>query len=571
MIKKIIANIFNTKVDAIGLSVFRMAYILVLFSEVFQLFKFRNIVYDKIPFVDSGELYVGFIFLIWFVALFLLFIGLFTRTAALINYIFSMIIFSSAHEFEYHVFYAYVGINLLLLFMPISRVFSLDSLIQKLKFTNIGRPFKVDRKVLEINYLVVVFTVLGLVYFDSVFRKLMSPMWTDGLGMWMPSSLPMVVWTDTTFLLNQEFLVKFFGYLVIVFESVFIFLFWFKKFRWPLLLLGIFFHLGILVTYPIPWFALTAVVSYFLLVPQEFWLSISEKLKSKTTSYKFYYDAECPLCNKVVVIIKHFDIFNKINCLTVQAHAASDAALIGKTEDELFLNIHGVDQAGKVFVGFDAYVALLKKMIYTYPIGLLIGLPGISYIGKKVYNYVAGNRLTVRCTSENCSMPVFSEPIDEKTNFLISGWNRLNVSKNFWKIIIVLFFAWQLVLISLAPLFMELKYKNPLGKQLLALKATIGMPIIKATGLGIHPVFMYNIHFEGYNHIFKVVCNKNQKTVPLLDDNGMVTNSYANGAFWVNYTFRVSSNKLHQDQSAAAPGIAAGYGLPSRRHQYSLP
>jgi hypothetical protein len=94
---------------------------------------------------------------------------------------------------------------------------------------------------------------------------------------------------------------------------------------------------------------------------------------------------------------------------------------------------------------------------------------------------------------------------------------------------------------------MELKYKNPLAKQLLALKATIGMPIIKATGLGIHPVFMYNIHFEGYNHIFKVVCNDNQKIVPLLDDNGMVTNSYANGAFWVNYTFRVGGTKLDQN------------------------
>ena len=268
MIKKAIAYIFDTKVDAVGLAVFRMAYSLILFFEVLQLFKFRNVVYDKIPFVASGELYVGFIFLIWFVFLLLVFLGLFTRTALLVNYIFSMIIFSSAHEFEYHVFYAYVGINLLMLFMPVSRVLSLDSLIQKLKYTNIGRPYKVDRKVLEINYLIVVFTALGLVYFDSIFRKLMSPMWTDGLGMWLPSSLPFATWNDATFLLNQEFLVKFFGYLVIVFETVFIFLFWLKRWRWPLLLLGVFFHIGILITYPIPWFALTAVVTYVLMVPQ---------------------------------------------------------------------------------------------------------------------------------------------------------------------------------------------------------------------------------------------------------------------------------------------------------------
>lgn len=89
-----------------------------------------------------------------------------------------------------------------MMFMPVSRVLSVDSLLQKVKYTNIGRPYRPDRKVLEINYLIVVFTAIGLVYFDSVLRKFSSPMWTDGLGVWMPSSLPMVVWNDTTLILN---------------------------------------------------------------------------------------------------------------------------------------------------------------------------------------------------------------------------------------------------------------------------------------------------------------------------------------------------------------------------------
>jgi len=544
MIKALIDKIFNAKVDAIGLSVFRMFYAAVLLCEILQLIKFRSIIFDAVPYEYSGELNAGAFLSFYFAVVLMLFFGLFTRFTTIVNYIFGAILFGFMFKFEYHVFFAYVGINFLMMFMPVSRVFSLDSLFEKVKYTNIGRPYRPDRKVLEINYLVVVFTAIGLVYFDSVLRKFSSPMWTDGLGVWMPSSLPMVVWNDTSVLLNQEWLVKFLGYLVIVFEFVFIFLFWFKKFRVPFLLLGIFFHLGILVAYPIPWFALTAVVVYLLLVPQSFWLGISGFFKSKNPSYQFYYDAECPLCNKVIVVVKHFDVFNKIECLTVQGHATEQPAFKGIPEMDLLVNIYGVDKKGKIAIGFDAYVALLKHMIYTFPMALLLMVPGISAIGRKIYNYVAGNRLTERCTSENCLMPHFSSPVSETEDFLVAGWNRLNLTKKFWKTMIVVFSIAQLIIVN-NFIFPKAVNDSPIGKAFTTVVAhAIKPPFVKFTGITGHPVFMYHVHFEGYNHIFKLVCTENNKVVPLLDNNGMVTNSYANGSMWVNYTYRVSSRGL---------------------------
>lgn len=540
MIKNTFRELLNNKVDAVGLSIFRMAYVIILFCEILQLFKFRNLIYDAEPFKYVGDIDVRYVFGFWFIILAMLFFGLFTRVATIVNYILGVIIFSSAANFEYHVFYAYVGVNFLLLFMPISRVLSLDSLIQKVKYTNIGRPFQIDRKVLEINYLVPVFFGLGLVYFDSVFRKVDSAMWMDGLGMWLPSSLPMVVWTDTSWVLNQEYLVKFLGYLVVVFETIFIFLFWFRKMRVPFLLLGIFFHLGILIAYPIPWFALTAVVVYLLMVPPGFWLWISKAIKSKQPSFNFYYDAECPLCNKVVVMIRHFDIFNKINCVTVQAHAQNDAALKGFDEETLLINIHGVDHKGKVTVGYDAYIELMKHLGYTYPFALILMLPGVSHLGKRVYQYIAGNRLTERCTSENCLMPEFAQPVSETDDFLVAGWNRLNLTKKFWKWLVIISFGAQLLMISICPIFERQTHGTLLGKTLTALEVPVQAVCKKYMGVTVHPVFMYNLHFEGYNHIFKIECETNNKRVPLLDDNGMVTNSYANGCMWVNHTFRTA-------------------------------
>ena len=552
-------KLFNTKVDAIGLSVFRMFYSVILFFELHQLFTFRSIIYDKDPFVYKGELDVTFLFQFWFVIIICLFLGLFTRYMTLLNYIFSVIIFSSASHFEYHVFYAYVGINFLLMFMPISRVLSIDSLIEKVKYTSIGRPYAIDRKVLKINYIILVFVAIALVYFDSIFHKFSGKMWMDGLGVWLPSSLPMVTWCDTSSMLNQKGLMVFLGYLVMVFETVFIFLFWFKKFRLPFFILGVFFHIGILIAYPIPWFALTAVAVYLLLLPIGYWLKLATLFKVKKPRFKFYYDVECPLCNKVVVIIKHFDIFNAVECITVQGNFQNDAALQNIDEETLLINIHGVTHKGKVSVGFWAYVQLFKAMGYTYPLGLIISLPGISFLGQKIYKFVAGNRITERCTAENCAMPVFTNPVSETDDLLIKGFNQLAVTRFFWKCILWFMIVAQMLLIYFNPYVQShMPFANYISKVLAKPYEYSKVPLQKYFGLTTHPVFMFKNHFEDYKFIFKVTgvdATGKEILVPILNENGMPKNSYANGALWVSYTFRVNSPyfKLQQFEDGIVP------------------
>lgn len=544
MYKKVFNSLFTTKVDAIGLSIFRMFYSVVLFFELLQLYIFRSIIYDKDPSKYVGEIDVSFIFYFWFVVVIFLFLGLFTRYVTILNYIFGVIIFSSAIKFEYHVFYAYVGINFLLVFMPISRVLSLDSLLQKLKYSNLYKPFLVDRKVLKINYIVPVFVGIGLVYFDSIFHKFSSKMWMDGLGVWLPSSLPMVTWNDTSILLNQKWLMLFLGYLVLVFETVFIFLFWFKRFRVPFFLLGTFFHIGILIAYPIPWFALAVIGVYLLLVPVKYWRFLASKMKFKNPIYTFYYDLECPLCNKVVIVIRHFDVFGTVSCLPVQGNYKNNQALLNYDEETLLINIHGVTNSGKVVSGFWAYVELLKAMRYTYLIGLLVSLPLISFIGQKVYNYIAGNRLTERCTAENCAIPVYSPPPSEQDDFLLKGWNQIRITKVFWQFVILFLSFGQFLMIWFTT-FVQSNFPK-----VESFNKVVSIPYENSKwfyqeffGLTHHPVFMFKNHFEGYKVIFKVESidsNGNKKLVPLLDENGMCTNSYANGCFWVNSTFRVN-------------------------------
>jgi predicted DCC family thiol-disulfide oxidoreductase YuxK len=538
MIKRILTKPFESKVDALGLSVFRILYSLVLFLETLQLFKFRHIIYDKDPFQYVGEIDVTFFFFFWFIVLGLLMLGLFTKTATILNYIFAIIIFSSAKHFAYHVYYLYVAVNFLLMFLPISRVFSMDSLVQKLKYTRVGFEYKVDRKVLEINYLIPVFSAIALVYFDSIFQKLSSPMWRSGLGMWLPSSLPMVTLNDTSVLLNQEWLIKFLGYFVVFFEGAFIFLFWFRQIRIPLMIIGILFHIGILIIYPIPLFALTVIAVYILMLPDLYWMKLSQLLKSKYSSYTFYYDAACPICIKAVVVIKHLDVFNKIRCLSVHEGAKIEPALKGIPEEELLINIHGVSKNGKLFKGYDAYSKMFQQLILTYPIALVMKLPGISIVGKKLYRYIAGERLTVRCTEQNCILPQYSAPPLETQNILINGWSKINLTKKFWQFIILFMFLSQCLMMWGSPIIQ--KRLNPYHKE--SLKADFFLKksrlfLRNYFGISHHGVFL-NDHFDKNNFIFRTTYFENNREidVPIINKNGM-PERYNYGSMWCYNTY----------------------------------
>lgn len=419
-------NLFK-KINSVGLSVFRILYSSILFVKVFELFSERELIYTGV------DLNVDYVFLFWFPVLILLILGLFTRIASVLNYIFTIILFSSAIEFEYTTFYAFVGINLLFIFLPISRSISLDSLVKKLKYSTLHFRFKNDENVFAVNYLFPVFTAITLLYIDSVvfFFKL-NP--SNGFSL----NGVVEMWNELVSFLNNDI----YSYTLLLFQLIFILFFWFKPFRIPLLILGVIFHLGIALFTPFFWFSLKILSVYSLMIPIRFWSKFFTLFKSKRSSFTFYYDLECPLCAKIIIIINHFDVFNKIQCLPVQIHYNSNPALTNISLDELLINIHSVNSKGHVFVGYNSYVQLLKQMIWTWPFGFLLNLPVLKAIGQGLYKKIAGNRLTERCTEENCSIPVISLPIKEDEDILIKGLSKSAILMKFWLIFfyLMLFF-----------------------------------------------------------------------------------------------------------------------------------
>lgn len=557
-INQFLINSFNKKIDATGLAIFRIAYSIVLLCEIAQFFYFRHLMFDSIPYIKMSDINFAIPIGIWFISVLFILFGAFTRFFTILNYLMSLILIGSIGFFEYHVFYAYMGINFLIMFIPISRTMSIDRLIEKIKYSSTTYLHNPSIKTRQFYYFLLPFVGLAIVYTDSVFYKVVTPMWYNGLGSWLPSSLPMITHANTSWFNNQEFLVKFIGWFTILFETLFIFIFFRKKLRWLVVLFGLMLHFGILLEFPIPWFGLTACCLYILIIPVSFWTRIFTRDK-KNEKLTVYYDTECPLCVRTKITVNHIDSFNKVIFKTVQFDAKDNASLVNVDKDELLRNIYSVDKKGKVYKALDTYIQITNCIWYLKPVSIILRIPGIYHLANSVYNYVAVNRTLERCTDENCGYnPPIIKDVDEVK--LLKNLTFYDLKLKVWTFLLVFVCFTQMISIthswSFEKLYEATKLQNTKVHNVYMYTSYQYLKITRTLlGLTPHQVFTDRVHFDNYNHIISVVYQDkkgNEQWLPIIDKNGQ-PDLYIYGANWVNWTFRV--NGLHVDQTKLLNGV----------------
>ena len=540
-----IERAYDKKISSAGLSVFRITYSAVLFCEVLHQMYFRHLVFDPVPFLEYCEVDFILAFQLWLVFIFFINIGFMTRLSVIVNYVFSITFFATVSSFEYHMFYAYMGINFILMFLPLSNSFSVDRMIKRVKYSSAHYTYNPSTEVSVIYYYIPVFVAIGLVYFDSIFYKFNSPSWLSGLGMWKPCVLPQFNHYGNSFVLNNKFFSLSFGYVTLLFEAVFIFLFWYKPFRSWFVLIGLGLHIGILVFFPIPWFALGVSAIYLLLVPVSFWKKAGKIFSSDKQSITFIYDGDCPLCNRVRVIIGSLDIFNRIAFVTVQRAKERFKELDRINEEQLIVDIHSVDNKGKARKGIDTYISVLLRMYYTAPFGFLLKIPGIYHTARKIYSLVAVNRDRNVCNDENCIV-IIPPHIDENKKMIgVFTLRTIRIS-------LLIFFFISIVFMQICASYhsgLIRKFIHSSGFSGTTTGDLIGgftKKIAKKSkryfGITNHPVFM-DSHMDGYNHIVAVLYIDKRGTetwLPIIDRNGQ-PGYYIYGSNWVKWTFRVNA------------------------------
>lgn len=542
--------LYDKKIDGTGLGVFRILYGIVLLFEILHFIKYRALIYDPIPYIEQASVSVYVPLLIFSMATILLILGLYTRLATILVYIFSILFFSDIPYFEYHVFYAFMGVNFLIMFLPIHKSLSLDNLRLKLKYSNTRTNFIPNNQVSVLAYYVLFGIGVALVYWSSIFYKFNSVFWLKGLGVWFPASIPQITIFADQWLLNNKYLMLFLGYSVLIFETLLIFLFWNKRLRFIFFIFGVAFHIGIFLEFPIPHFAFAVVALYLLLIPVSYWKKLAV-FKFKNPKTTFYYDEECPLCNRTKIVLSHFDVFNAIDFKGVQTYGFSNPKLQNISKNELLDNIYSIDSKGKVRNGISTYSYLFLFIPPLLPLGLLLKLPVISHIGKYLYNYIAKNREVERCTEGNCGyeVPLFPVDIDKVKVLKNITLKKIKLVFVSFALFFILFLQFNADLNS--PILSKYANKvfysgNSIGGNLKNFHIKTRFLSREFFGIIDHGVF-YDTHFENYDDIIAIKYKGGEDVwLPIITETGQ-PGEYLKGTNWVNWTFRVNSANFNEE------------------------
>ena len=566
-----IGKAFDKKIDATGLGVFRIAYSIVMLCEVIQLHYFRHLIFDKIPYVAPGEVDFGYGLICWGIAVVFMIFGWYTRYASILNYLFTLTFLGTIGTYEYHMFYAYLGTNAILMFIPLDRALSIDNLRRKLRDSTIQRDAPALRTVTALAFTIPVFVAVAFVYADSMLHKLTSYNWMNGLGMWLPANLPMVTHADTTFIMNQQWLALGAGYLTLVFEAVFIFVMWFKRFRIICWLIGTALHLGIVIEFPIPWFGLGVTAVYLLMVPTNWWAR--RRIQFKEPTLRFLYDAECPLCLRTRLTIQHFDCFGGVTFQSIQSQQGTESLLESFTEEELLSEVYGIGADGTIYKGLDTYIQAFNSMVYTAPLAWFLQMPGIKQIATKTYMTCAQNRTTATCDNGSCSVLNNTQREGAEPR-IFKNLTVRDVQLQLVAIGVMLLVVMQLAVSFQAPYTHRLRKAsgiNPtaVGKFLHSTTKDIMRESKILFGITPHGVFM-DWHFRNYNHVIAVVYEQPDGTeewLPIIDENGQ-PGYYNYGFNWVKWTFRVNGPTINQ--SNLNRGVRDFTAFWAKRHGVSL-
>ena len=180
MYKFIITKIIelqSKQVPAIGIGLFRFFYGLVTLQEIFFLLYFNHLIFDPIPYIDIEFPMIPFFLCLWGIVAFFVIVGYRYQFSVISNYIFWILFVNFTtmqRDFDGGFDSFMIGAGFFLLFMPGSRVFSIDNLRYKL-----SSPFKhyssyTEPLVSSLAYFIPVLICLGFLYFDSSVHKMFA-------------------------------------------------------------------------------------------------------------------------------------------------------------------------------------------------------------------------------------------------------------------------------------------------------------------------------------------------------------------------------------------------------------
>ncbi len=525
------ARYHQRQAPAFIIGIFRALYGLVAFQEILFLLYFNHLIFDPVPYIDVEFPMIPLFLCLWAVVASWLIVGYRSQFSIIANYLFWIVFVNFTpmqRDFDGGFDLFMIGVGFFLIFMPIGRAVSVDNLLYKLQFKYTNKPI-LPEMVSTLSLLFPVLVCLGFLYFDSAIHKMFAEHWLNGLGAWLPSAMPYYISAlDLSWLLNHELIQKSIGYLILVFQFTFIFLFYRRRFRPLFLVVGAGLHIGITLSFNIYPFGLGMLAVYVLMVPFSWWQCIANKLVHKAPQLAVFYDGDCPLCNRTAMIINHFDILHGVVFKDLQTQADSAPELQAFDERVLLADLYAVDLQGKVYAGVDTYIQVFAQMRYLAVLAWCLRFPGVYHLAKAIYRRIADKRGRAMCDA-SC-MPGLAKkayPVDLYSRIFeqYAEQKPRQFSLRMAKIFVVLFVL-QLnssVHYGFLYRFYDLsQVESPWVNQARSLSNAVLM--LSTTFLGITPHALYlHDHFANYEDLIAITyidAQGKERWLPFVNDKG---------------------------------------------------
>ncbi len=201
------------------------------------------------------------------------------------------------------------------------------------------------------------------------------------------------------------------GLSVLMCEFALPFLLFIRRTRPLALAYGLSFHILLLITLHVP------TIFFFLFPPQLLlfvepetlvrWIERRRTRHAARGRMRLIYDGRCGFCLESVRRVATLDVFGRLE--PIDFHGVADLRAIHPSLDRARCQsrMQGVEPYGRITEGFEAFRRISVRLVLLWPLVPLLYLPGVRWIGVRVYDWVAAHRYlfhsSAMCQTNQCS------------------------------------------------------------------------------------------------------------------------------------------------------------------------
>jgi predicted DCC family thiol-disulfide oxidoreductase YuxK len=237
---------------------------------------------------------------------------------------------------------------------------------------------------------------VAVIYLVTAYAKSRGSLYHEGTAMYYVFGLVDFNIRGVELLMNYPVLCSFLTYSALLIELTLPFLLWFRSARPYAVLLGLFAHGWIIVFMTIPVFGVLMLATYIPFFTELEFRRAAVRIRrwARSRGARVYFDEDCPTCRRARRLVAALDATGRLTSLDARTADLPP----GLDRPSLLEEMVVVTWRGDVYRGFDAWRWLLARMPALCVLAPLAWLPGVSFVGRRIYRRLArGRTLLSRC------------------------------------------------------------------------------------------------------------------------------------------------------------------------------